>query len=354
MTKWKPGTLLLGAAGLLFCAASLPAQPTSEVSDRMHPRASLAGETYLGPHVGYSFIGKYEQIYCPCAVDQNDFLFYGGRLGHFFTDNFSLEATGQYFNPDRARIHDYWELTLGGLWDFTPRIPGWNTYIGFGGGAARQKVFKHKGTAIAYLAAGSEYRFSKIVGMRLELKGEYNFKATLPEQTAFGTFNVERRSHIDVQPNIGLLIHFGGAPAPVVVEPAPPSAPPPPPAPPAAPAKPEPAAPPPPVATPAPVREPTTDTIDFDRGKSRLTNIAKARLDAVALRLRENPRATVEITGYPDGAGPHGDMLARQRADNARQYLIDRHGIDASRISTRVDMTNTGNRGKAVIVVTFR
>jgi outer membrane protein OmpA-like peptidoglycan-associated protein len=92
------------------------------------------------------------------------------------------------------------------------------------------------------------------------------------------------------------------------------------------------------------------DSIDFDHGKARVTNIAKAKLDAVALRLRDNPRATVTITGYPDASGPRQEALARQRAENVKQYLIERHGIDASRLTTAIDMTDTSNRTRAVLV----
>jgi hypothetical protein len=336
----------------MFLVGASAARGQSEVRDRVNVPAPLAGETYLGPHVGYSFIGKFEDIYCPCDTDQNDFLFLGGRVGHFFTDHFALELTGQYFNPDRARLHDFWELTFGGMYDFTPSIPGWNTYLGFGGGASRQRVFKGKGVALAYLAFGSEYRFSKLVGMRLELKGNYNFSSRFTASNAFGSFPVDNPSHIDVQPNIGVLIHFGGhagarvvevAPAPEVVPP-PPPAPPPPPPPPERPAAPPIVAPPPP---PAPMR----DMIDFDHGKARVTNIAKAKLDAVALRLRDNPRATVTVTGYPDtGTGPRQERLARERAENVKAYLMERHGIDASRITTTIDMTDTENRTRAVLV----
>ena len=353
----KPSGILLGAFVILLVGAAVArGQSSSDVRDRVYGPAPLAGETYLGPHVGYSFIGKFEEIYCPCDTDQNDFLFLGGRVGHFFTDHFALELTGQYFNPDRARLHDFWELTFGGMYDFTPSIPGWNTYIGFGGGASRQRVFKGKGVALAYLAAGSEYRFSKLVGLRLEVKGNYNFSSRFTESNSFGSFPVENPSHVDVQPSIGLLIHFGGHAAARVVEvpPAPspaPPAPPPAPAPPAAPREPERPAAPPVAPAPPPPQAPIRDTIDFDHGKARVTNIAKARLDAVALRLRDNPRATVTVTGYPDaGSGQRQETLARERAENVKQYLIDRHGIDASRITTRVDMTDTANRGRAVIV----
>jgi outer membrane protein OmpA-like peptidoglycan-associated protein len=344
MSRSKSVTVT-AALALFLGAAGLAAQPTTEVSDRIHPPADLKGEIYLGPHIGNSFIGDTD-LFCDCDTDVNDFLFLGGRVGYYLTGNLALELTKQWFNPDR--YPEYWELTLGGLWNFTPRIPGWNTYLAFGGGAYREEIFEGRGIPIAYLAGGSEYRFNKLVGLRLELKGVYNFEGTLSDE--FGRFDTD--SHTDIQPNVGLLVHFGGRPAPVVVEPAPAPEPPPPPAPPA-PAVPAPP-PAPPVVTPPPAPAPTTDEIEFDRGRARLTNVAKARLDAVALRLRENPRATVEITGYPDAAtGANRERLAQMRADNARQYLIDRHGIDSSRIRTRTDLSDSSRFGRAQIVVTF-
>jgi outer membrane protein OmpA-like peptidoglycan-associated protein len=98
-----------------------------------------------------------------------------------------------------------------------------------------------------------------------------------------------------------------------------------------------------------------TDTIDFDMGSSRLTNVAKARLDEVALRLRENPHAKVVITGHSDEmtSGARRESLARERAANAREYLVKRHAIDPSRITTATDTASMTNRGKAVIAVTF-
>jgi outer membrane protein OmpA-like peptidoglycan-associated protein len=359
--------ILFGMVGLLLLGGTARAQ--SDVRDRVDPPASLAGETYLGPHIGYSFIGKYEKIYCPCDTDQNDFLFGGVRVGHFFADHFALEATGQYFRPDRDRISDYWELTLGGLYDFTPRWHGWNTYLAFGGGISRHATFDNSvigqdsfTAPLAYLAGGSEYRFGKLVGLRLELKGQYNFHSHFNETVNIGpsTHRVENSGHLDVQPTIGVLFHFGGRgsarvvdvpPAPIPPTAPAPAPPPPAPAPPAAPKEPERPAAPPAAPAPPPPQAPLRDMIDFDHGKARVTNIAKAKLDAVALRLRDNPRATVTITGYPDaGAGPRQEALARQRAENVKQYLIERHGIDASRLTTRIDMTDTSNRTRAVVV----
>jgi len=35
---------------------------------------------------------------------------------------------------------------------------------------------------------------------------------------------------------------------------------------------------------------------------------------------------------------------------DVKQYLMERHGIDASRITTTIDMTDTENRTRAVLV----
>jgi outer membrane protein OmpA-like peptidoglycan-associated protein len=118
-----------------------------------------------------------------------------------------------------------------------------------------------------------------------------------------------------------------------------PALPPPPPLPPPTPpAPPEPAPvppPEPPVAPPAAPQEIRTDEIHFEPGSARLTNIAKAILDEVALRMKQEPTATALVIGYTDdreNAGPNRD-LDRRRAEAVRDYLVTRHGIDPSRIT---------------------
>ena len=119
--------------------------------------------------------------------------------------------------------------------------------------------------------------------------------------------------------------------APTPPPPAPVPVPPPPPAPEAAPVPP----PAPPVAPPRQPQEIRTDEIHFESGSARLTNIAKAILDEVALRMKQEPAATALVIGYTDdreNAGPNRD-LDRRRAEAVRDYLVTRHGIDPSRIT---------------------
>lgn len=103
----------------------------------------------------------------------------------------------------------------------------------------------------------------------------------------------------------------------------------------------------------------TTDEILFDAAKSRLTNIAKAILDGVALRLKNNLAATCTVSASTDPKEKGGDhaALARARADAARDYLMKRHGIDGSRISVEVtgdaDSADATRNRRAVVSVTF-
>ena len=117
-----------------------------------------------------------------------------------------------------------------------------------------------------------------------------------------------------------------------------------------------------------PIRAPksTRDEIFFDSGSARLTNIAKAILDGIALRMKNDLNSTAVITGYSDPGGSEQSNLAisAKRASAAKEYLVTRHGIDPGRITTAARGTaepaydNSTPEGKAknrraLIVVTF-
>lgn len=73
----------------------------------------------------------------------------------------------------------------------------------------------------------------------------------------------------------------------------------------------------------------------FDTG-ARLNNICKARLDEVALKMKQDPALKAQVIGYTDNSGSDtaNQRLSEQRAEAVKQYLVQRHGIDASRITT--------------------
>ena len=87
---------------------------------------------------------------------------------------------------------------------------------------------------------------------------------------------------------------------------------------------------------PRPAPRTTSDEIFFDGKSARLTNIAKAVLDGVALRMKNDLNATAVVTGYTDNTGTDAanQELGAKRAQAAKEYLVTRHGIDPGRIST--------------------
>ena len=88
----------------------------------------------------------------------------------------------------------------------------------------------------------------------------------------------------------------------------------------------------------------------------RVDNTAKAILDDVASRMKQDPNAKIAIVGYADGEKApmvgtgkkrHPMDLAAQRAVNAKAYLVQQQGIDPSRIDVR---SGTGQSQVADIV----
>ena len=81
----------------------------------------------------------------------------------------------------------------------------------------------------------------------------------------------------------------------------------------------------------------------FAKGRSAVKPGAAASLDQVALVLRSNARAQVQIVGDPDtlAAGAGGSALALDRAASARDWIVAR-GIVASRIMVASRTARTG------------
>jgi outer membrane protein OmpA-like peptidoglycan-associated protein len=109
----------------------------------------------------------------------------------------------------------------------------------------------------------------------------------------------------------------------------------------------------PPIATvpsePRAPQELRTDVIGFDKSSARVTNVGKALLDDVALRLRQEPAATAIVTGQADSSESmgSGNDLDRRRAEAVKDYLVSRHGIDPLRITVE----SGGVTGTMVAVV---
>ncbi len=111
------------------------------------------------------------------------------------------------------------------------------------------------------------------------------------------------------------------APPPVVEAPAPPPPPPPP----------EPAP------VPAPVREKVTITlnVEFDTAKAIVKDKYNDEIKRVADFMKEFTDTNATIEGHTDNVGKtaYNQKLSEERANNVRQYLIDKFGIDGSRLT---------------------
>jgi len=73
----------------------------------------------------------------------------------------------------------------------------------------------------------------------------------------------------------------------------------------------------------------------FPRNLARLNNVDKACLDDVATRLRQDPRSRVIIVGHADSGERNPEVIARQRAEAAKAYLVKDRGVEEARITTR-------------------
>ena len=78
----------------------------------------------------------------------------------------------------------------------------------------------------------------------------------------------------------------------------------------------------------------------FPKGRSAVTPGAAANLDKVALALRANTRAQVQIVGDAD-PGASGAALALDRAASARDWIVGR-GVPANRIVVANRSTRPG------------
>jgi outer membrane protein OmpA-like peptidoglycan-associated protein len=73
----------------------------------------------------------------------------------------------------------------------------------------------------------------------------------------------------------------------------------------------------------------------FPRNLSRLNNVDKACLDDVASRLKQDPRSRVIVVGHADTTEKNPDVIAMQRANAVKDYLVKERGVDESRITVR-------------------
>lgn len=93
-------------------------------------------------------------------------------------------------------------------------------------------------------------------------------------------------------------------------------------------------------------------SIHFERDPkrpARVDNEAKACLDEIAMNLQRNPDARLAIVGDVASGEKGGTALASARGKNAKAYLVDDKGIDASRVTVYRGQQN-GRMASATLI----
>jgi outer membrane protein OmpA-like peptidoglycan-associated protein len=74
--------------------------------------------------------------------------------------------------------------------------------------------------------------------------------------------------------------------------------------------------------------------VRFDTGKAVISKKYNNDIKTVATFMKIDPSIKVEIQGYTDNVGndDYNQKLSEKRAKSVRQYLIDKFGIDGSRL----------------------
>jgi len=80
-----------------------------------------------------------------------------------------------------------------------------------------------------------------------------------------------------------------------------------------------------------------TEKIVIQMSKTRPDNVAKAKLDEIAVKMQQNSQLKAMITGHTDDTGSEENnvKVGQKRADAAKDYLVSEHQIDESRIETK-------------------
>ncbi len=87
------------------------------------------------------------------------------------------------------------------------------------------------------------------------------------------------------------------------------------------------------VAAPKPKPEPVSCLSGgFPRNSARINNIDKACLDGVVLKMQNDPRGVLVVTGFSDASEVSPKTLAKKRADAVRVYLVNDKKVELSRI----------------------
>jgi OOP family OmpA-OmpF porin len=90
---------------------------------------------------------------------------------------------------------------------------------------------------------------------------------------------------------------------------------------------------------PIPLKEKVSITllVEFDFDKDKVKFLYDGDIEKVANLLKAYPKTDVELDGHTDSIGTdeYNMDLGKRRAESVKRYLVEKFGIDASRISTK-------------------
>ncbi|MGA3281835.1 MAG: OmpA family protein [Smithella sp.] len=300
----------------------------------------VAGSFSFTPYIGgYLFDKKQDVSNAPV---------YGISLGYNFTKYFGVEASGEYIatkydlplsDSQSTNVGNY---RLDGILNLIPdsRLVPF-IFVGLGAQTIDYpKDVPNSRSAAVDFGAGFNFFITDGLALRADIRDIYRFDVDyMSEGSTLNNFEY----------TLGLSFYFGGQKKAVVAQnftppieaPQPPPPPPvveqkveapPPPPPPIVEQKVE--APPPP---PPPVQEKVTIAlnVEFDTAKAVVKEKYHDKIKRVADFMKEHPETNALIEGYTDNVGKEvsNQKLSEERANSVRQYIIDKFGIDGSRLT---------------------
>jgi OOP family OmpA-OmpF porin len=215
-----------------------------------------------------------------------------------------------------------WGGNLDALFHFN-RNPRFTPYAVIGAGAMRleDKIGDTRTTEpLAHVGLG----FKSMLGERFGIRGDARYRYV----DVSSDHGVDRSSFREPVVRLGFFVPLGAAP-----QPEPPPPPPPPPA--------RPAPPPPPPPAPAPEPEVIYEidqSVAFDFDSARIRSGAEPSLMEAARKINEDTTLRrVEVGGHTCDMGnaDYNKRLSERRAQAVRDFLVNRGGVDASKLTVR-------------------
>jgi OOP family OmpA-OmpF porin len=296
-----------------------------------------AGSVEVNPFVGYNFFQNSQNL--------KNAPIYGGRLGYNFTKYFGFEVAGEFIrtNVDDTGKTDFTEGQFGHPMDRVDfysyhidavlhLIPDgiFNPFIvaGFGGAHYSPSISNGGDMAAFNVGIGTKIWLTDNIALRFDVQD-------------YMVGEIFQETYHNIGVTAGLVFAFGGKakPEPVakaeplpepVVDPVP---------------EPEPVvvAPPPPPPPPPPAPMPViiekgrqTLDVKFDFDKSIIKGAYNDDIDNLSGVMKDYPDLKVVIEGHTDSVGTnaYNINLSRERAAAVKNYMVEKNGIDSSRIAT--------------------